>query len=376
MKSSYDLLSLLNPFENYLQSTILSGKQWRLKTLFFSLALSLSLLFLLNKGYITHNFKNFYVDTVLHKSQPYFFWSAIVEQGQEPFKVNTHAYGSHESNRTFRLTMPMISRVLSLNGLGLFVLQGILGLIFLYLLLGILEKILIDKLLVFYFFLAFVNVYAGACFFLNCFGHGDGYTYFFILCSILLRNPLLFSLFVQLSFWSDERSLITVLGVYFFQKMYFQLANKKANLLLLTIGINALLYLGMRFYLSHHFHLQSADVEQSSVKRFLEIAKSISDWWGARSYVALEGFSLLLIVLFSIQYCDKQRWFIVISIIYWLPILLVSFLVADTVRTLSFTFVFWLISLFILKEKVSHVQLKCLIIIIAFMNLLIPVIFP
>jgi hypothetical protein len=376
MKSSYDLLYLLNPFENYLQSTILNGKQWRLKTLFFSLFISFSLLFFFNKGYITQNFKSFYLDTVLKQTQPYFFWNSIVKQGQNPFSVNTYQYGSHESNRTFRLTIPLISRVFSLEGLGLFILQGILGCVFLYLLLSILEKILVDKLLVFYFFLAFINVYAGACFFLNCFGHGDGYTYFFILCSLLLRNPFILSIFLQLSFWADERSLITILGVYLFQKMYYQLASKRANKLLILISINAVLYLGIRLYLSQHFHLQAADVEQSSVGRFLEIAKSISNWWGARSYLGLEGFILLLIVLFLIQYHDKQRWFIIISTLYWLPILLVTFLVADTVRTLSFTFVFWLVSLFILKEKVSFVQLKCLFILIAFMNLLIPVIFP
>lgn len=376
MKSSYDLQTLLNPFENYLQIKILSGKQWQLKTLFFSLAITLTFILLLNKGYLTQNFKHFYVDTILHKPQPYFFWNAIVEQGKEPFKVHPHEYGSHESNRTFRLTMPLISRILGLEGLDLFVLQAFLGIVFLYLLLNILEKILVNRLLVFYFFLAFINVYSGACFFLNCFGHGDGYTYFFILCAILLRNPVFFSLFIQLSFWSDERSLITVFGIYLFQKMYFQLTTQKANILLLVIGINALLYLGLRMYLSQHFHLQAADVEQSSVKRFLEIAQSISDWWGARSFMAFEGFILLLILFFSIQICDKQRYASVLYIIYWLPIILVSFLVADTVRTFSFTFVFWLFSLFALKEKVNNIQLKYLLMLIALINMCNPVIFP
>ncbi len=371
-----DLSTLLKPFEGYLQSRIFNGRFWKIKTLVFTLSLSFFLLFLFNRGYITQNFRNFYFDSVLHKPQPFFFWDSIVKQGQKPFTPNTYQHGSHESNRTFRLTIPIISRVLSLDGLGLFILQVFLGFGFIFLLINILEKILNDKILIFYTLLAFLNVYTGTCFFLNCFGHGDGYTFFFILCSLLLRNPILLSLSLQLSFWSDERSIITILGVFLFQYFYYNLKTQSLIRLIIVISINILVYVSLRLYLSNHFHLQAADVENSTSERFIEIAKSISTWWGSRIYLGIEGFILPLIIVFAILYIKKKVLYIYMSLIYWLPILLVTLLVADTVRTISFTFVFWLISLFILKETVNYRQLKVLFLIISFINILIPIIFP
>ncbi len=371
-----EILEFLNPIENYLNSRILNGKYWKFKTLFFTLFISFSFLFIFNRGYVLQNGKNFYLDSVLHKSQPYFFWDSIVEQGKSPLAPNTHQQGTHESNRTFRLVIPLISRTLSIEGLGLFSLQIFLGLCFLYLLLNILNKILSDKILIFYTFIAFVNVYAGSCFFINCFGHGDGYTYFFIILSLLFRNPILQSTALQLSFWCDERSIIVVLGVLLFQYLYYQLSSKNTLILFGLIALNVVIYGILRIYLTTTFHLQSADVENSSIERFTGIAKYISTWWGNRMYVGLEGFTLILLVTFLILCKEKKRQFIGIWLIYWIPIILITVLVADTVRTISFTFVFWLVCINFLKEKVSSTQLKYLFFIVAFINVLIPIIFP
>ncbi len=371
-----DLSTLLKPFEDFLHLRILNGKFWKIKILIFSLLLSFSLLLFLNRGYVTQNFKNFYLDTVLHKPQSFFFWKSIVEQGQKPFTPGNHAYGSHESNRTFRLTIPLISRFLHIQGLGLFILQILLGIGFIYLLICIFSKMLIDKILTFYSTLAFLNVYTGSCFFLNCFGHGDGYTFFFMICSLLLTNPLLLSLSIQLSFWSDERSVITVLGVLIFHYFYRRLNTSSSVKLLIIIFINVLTYVGLRLYLTNVYHLQAADVENSTTNRFLEIAQSISTWWGARIYLGFEGFLASTLIIFVILFVQKKYLYFYVSLFYWIPILVVTLLVADTVRTISFTFVFWLVSLFYLKEIIHYKQLKFLIIIIAFTNLLIPIIFP
>jgi hypothetical protein len=371
-----DLLNLLNPLENFLNNHVLNGKFWKLKTFFYAMLISFSILFFFNRGYIVQNMRNFYFDSVLQRPQNFFFWHSIVKQGQAPLTPNTSVYGSHESNRTFRLIIPLISRLFSLDGKGLFILQVLLGIVFLLLLLNILYELLGDKLQTFYAYISFINIYTGSCFFLNCFGHGDGYTYFFMLCCLVVRSPILLFLAVQLSFWCDERSIVVVLGILFFHYFYYQLNNKQTTQLLILIMFNILLYGIVRYYLSKTYHLQAADVEGSTISRFLEIAKSISTWWGSRIYVGLKGFTLLLLVTFGVLFYEKKYNYLILSLIYWIPIILITLLVADTVRTISFTFVFWLVSLYFLRQRVSPLQLKLTLFIIGFINILIPTVFP
>ena len=97
-----DLSTSIRPFENYLLAICLNGRYWRLKTLTFTLVLSFTILFFFNRGYVTHNLRQFYFDSVLHQAHSNFYWSSIVEQGKNPFTPNVHPYGSHESNRTDR----------------------------------------------------------------------------------------------------------------------------------------------------------------------------------------------------------------------------------------------------------------------------------
>lgn len=375
-----NLLSFLNPIERFLNKSILDGKYWKFKTIFFSCFITFSILFIFNRGYIYENFRSFYADVLLHNPQPFFFWDSIVRQGQSPLQAVFHESGSHEANRTFRLTIPLIARYLHLNSLGLFILQVILGFVFSHLILGIFSKIFDEKILIFYTFLAFLNVYAGSCFFLNCFGHGDGYTFFFILCALLTRNPLLLTVFLQMAFWCDERSVVTSIGIWGFQYVYTNhlQTNKPTNLqiTLLVIIFNILLYIFTRIYLSSTFHLVSEDVETVTWSRYYSFIYMTSLWYGKRSYVGFEGFSLLTSLTFIIFYVDKKYTKIILSLAYWLPILIISFLVGDTVRTISFTFVFWLISLIVIKERIEQSQMKALLIVVAFINLLIPVIFP
>jgi hypothetical protein len=371
-----NLWSFLNHFEFFLNKSVLNGKYWKFKTVIFSCIFTFSLLFVFNRGYIFENFRSFYADVLLHNPQPFFFWNSIIEQGENPLKPVFHASGSHEANRTFRLTMPLISRYLHLNSLGLYLLQIVLGFGFLYLLINILNKILDDKILVCYLFLSFLNVYTGSSFFLNCFGHGDGYTFFFILCALLVRNPLIFSFFLQMAFWCDERSVITSLGIWGFQYVYYQFKKKESILTISLIITNVLIYIAIRTYLSSNFHLVSEDVETSTWARYYSFIYTTSLWYGKRSYVGLEGFSLFTFLALAIFYIDKKYTKILLSIAYWLPILAISFLVGDTVRTLSFTFVFWLISLIVIKDRIERTQMKALLIVVAFINLMIPVIFP
>lgn len=372
-----NLWSLFNPLESFLEKSILSSKYWKIRVLLLSCLFSFIWLFVFNRGYIYENFRSFYADVILHNPQPFFFWNSIIEQGEAPLKFHQFESGSHEANRIFRLTIPLIAHYFHLNSLGLYLLQVVLGIGFLYLLVNILAKILDDKLLTFYLFFAFVNVYVGSCFFFNCFGHGDGYTFFFMICALVIKRPLLMTLFCQLAFWCDERSVVMAVALWLFHHFYYQLSKKDSMKVLGLVVGNVLLYLAMRIYLSKTYHLVSEDVENFSFDRYLYFIKFTSLWYGKRSAVSVEGFALLIMMVFIILYRDRQYFrLLLLALGSWLPIVVISFLVGDTVRTLSFTFVFWLIALIIIKERINPAQLKALVLIIAFVNLLIPVSFP
>lgn len=372
----FDLSTLLNTNENYLSNSILNGIYWKFKVIVFCCIISFSWLFVLNRGYIYENFRSFYADAILHNPQQFFFWNSIIEQGKEPLQPKRFESGSHEANRTFRFTIPLISRVFRLNSLGLYFLQIVLGLITLYQLISVFFVIFEDKLLSFYLIFSFVNVYVGSCFVINCFGHGDAYTFFFILSALLTRNRFLFSVFVQMAFWCDERSVITALGFWFFQHLYFKLAKKDSINTLFLIATNIAVYIIIRIFLATNFHLVAEDVETLSFDRNIYFVKFISLWYGKRSYLGVEGFSLVILLTFILLYTEKQYMNLVIAVIYWIPIIVVSFLVGDTVRTLSFTFVFWIIGFILLKERLGVKQLKILILVVTFINFLIPTSFP
>lgn len=373
---NFSLSTLLHKIDSYLFESLLDSRFWKIKTVFLCCTVTFSWLFATNRGYVYENFRGFYADVILHKPQPFFFWNAIIEQANEPLIPKHYESGSHEANRTFRLTIPLIAKFLRFNSLYLFLFQIILGLMSLYLLIDTFYKIFEDKLLSFYTTFAFVNVYMGSSFFLNCFGHGDAYTFFFIICAILLRQSILFSICLQLAFWCDERSIITVGGILIFQYMYYKLAKKELVRASILILLNIVGYLSIRVYLSKNYHLVAEDVETFTFEKYFYFIKFVSLWYGKRSYLGLEGFSLLVLITFIILYHDKQHLKIAFSMFYLVPIVLISFLVGDTVRTLSFTFVFWMAALIFLKQRLRQNQLKVLILVITFINFLIPTSFP
>lgn len=375
-KENFSITTLLSRTDQYLFESILNNRFWKIKTVFLCCLITFIWLFVTNRGYIYENFRGFYADVILDKPQPFFFWNSIVKQGQAPLTPMFHESGSHEANRTFRLTIPLIAKFFGFNSLLLYLFQIVLGIATLYLLVHILYKVFGDKVLAFYTTFAFVNVYMGSSFFLNCFGHGDAYTFFFIICALLMRQQIFLSVFLQLAFWCDERSIITVAGILIFQYLYFKLSKKDLVSTSILILLNVVSYMLIRVYLSNNYNLVAEDVETFTFEKYFYFIKFVSLWYGKRSYLGLEGFSLLVLITFIIMYHDKQYLKIAFSIFYWLPIVIVSFLVGDTVRTLSFTFIFWMSALIFLKERLNQNQLKILILFISFINFLIPTSFP
>ncbi|MEZ4902373.1 MAG: hypothetical protein R2822_11760 [Spirosomataceae bacterium] len=204
------LQSLATPFE-WLETkleTFFDSKFWQWRVLFLSLVISAGTLLVFNSILIDRGFRSLYQEMRHPGSVGGLFWDDIIKQGADPFTPKAYEAGSHEANQTFRLTVPLIANALHLNVATLYLLQLLVGLVFLWFVIKIVEDILKNRILTFYFLTGFTAIYAGANFYINWLGHIDTFPFLFMILAFYFRNPLLVFLFSQLAFWCDERAII------------------------------------------------------------------------------------------------------------------------------------------------------------------------
>jgi len=117
--------------------------------------------------------------------------------------------GSHESKLTFRLTVPVIARVLHLRETGLLILYGIAGIALLYLVLSASQKITGSRRTALFICLAIACAWPGETSFHELYGGVyDGIALCFVLLAFSTESALLAGTWVFLGGWTEERALI------------------------------------------------------------------------------------------------------------------------------------------------------------------------
>ncbi|MFN8346072.1 MAG: hypothetical protein U0X91_13785 [Spirosomataceae bacterium] len=376
------LHSLAAPFHR-LETTLeafFDNKYWRLRLLFAALLISTGTLLLFNFIYVDRGFRDLYQEMRYPGSVGGFFWDDIIKQGADPFTPKNYEAGSHEANQTFRLTVPLIANALHLNVATLYLLQVIVGLVFLWITVNIVNGILQNRILTFYFMTGFTAIYAGANFYLNYLGHVDIFPFCFMALAFYFRNPLLVLLFSQLSFWCDERAIInsSFIGLWlllpFIDKWQ---SEKKLNWklispnLLVLIG-SGVLYLVVRKWLEITFHLKIGHDNSLSVKSFIWSLTIFGD----KVTRGLESMWLIIGAALIILWQSKQGWKLFLFAGALGVTVFITLLVADGTRALSFGFIAFFIALKVLHNAVPSKQLKYLLIISALVALMLPISFP
>lgn len=116
---------------------------------------------------------------------------------------------SHESKLTFRLTVPIVARVLHLNETGLLILYGFAGIALLYLVLVLSEKIAGSRQAAFFVCLSIACVWPGETSFHELYGGVyDGVALCLVLLALSSKSVLLAGASLFLAAWTDERALI------------------------------------------------------------------------------------------------------------------------------------------------------------------------
>jgi len=361
-------------------TTLFASRFWRIRLITLSLIISAGSLMLFNTVYIGRGFSLLFEEIRHPGSQEFFFWDDIIRQGQHPFHPLDYAAGTHEASQTYRLTVPFLARLLHLNIAGLYALQLIAGAVFLWVIAGAANAILNDKILTFYFLTGFTAIYAGLSFFINYFGHCDGYAYCFMALAFCYPQPVMLFLSSQLAFWSDERAIVnsSFIGLWFLLPLISRdsigstLSSRENRVALGTLLVSLLVYGAGRWWLKAHYPMTIGIDSAAAVDAFLWNASIFGD----RMTNGLEGMWLPILAAFWLLITVPKR----------LELLLLggalsltitgSMLVGDGTRSLSYGFIVFFFALAILRRYLVPNQLKYLLFFSAFISLLFPIAFP
>ncbi|WP_147277036.1 hypothetical protein [Runella aurantiaca] len=374
--------SLTTPFR-WLDSKLhqfFDNKFWQVRLLFLALIISTGTLLTFNFILVDKGLRSLYLEMRQPGSIGGFFWDDIIKQGADPFTPKDYEAGSHEANQTFRLTIPLIAYALHLNVATLYMLQLLVGLVFLWTVVNIVNRILNDRVLTFYFLTGFTAIYAGANFYINYLGHVDVFPFCFMAFALYYRNPLLILLFSQLSFWCDERAIInsSFIGLWFLIPFVDQLQTtgkwnwKLISPTILILIFSGVLYLALRKWLELSFNLKIGHDNALSVKSFFWSLSIFGD----KVTRGLEGMWLIIGAACLILWQARQLWKLFLFAGALSVTLLIALLVADGTRALSFGFIAFFIALKILHESIPSKQLKYLLIVSALVSLMLPISFP
>lgn len=369
-------------------SPFLAHEFWRLRVLILAFTISATILLVFSSTFLNYGFWNLYCEM----REPGccgngIFWDDIIRQGQYPFTAYPYTPGSHESNATFRLTPPLIARIFHLNVVGLYAAHVLAGVVFLWFLIGQVEKLLKDRILTFYFMTGLMGTYLGANFYFNYMGHADAFAFLFMLLVFCTRQPLLLFGYSQAAFWCDERALLNITYVFAWYLLPVIRQNNKEKtfrisqifvplrqvpLPIVVLIISAIVYILVRQWLGFRYGLHISHGYEFTRNVLLENLTIV----GGRMANGLEGLWFIIIAALSMSFVGKDWWVVILFGGSLLATIASSILVIDITRSLSFGFVGLFLALRILQERIPKHQLRQLLIVSMVVSSMFAITFP
>ena len=219
---------------------LLSGPNWMSKALGAVLAISLFRTFPNYDALQTAFFQNTWRDVQIKFDHP------LLDMGR------IFPAGSHESNLTFRLTVPMLAHFFHLHQTGLLILFALVGIVLLYLVLSVAFAISASRRAALFLCLSTACAWPGVAAFQDLRGgYYDALALCLVVAACAVRSPLLGGSFVFLAAWTDERALLASSLVFLLSALNNKngvrrlMADKPA-----AVVIAAAAYLGIRAYLT------------------------------------------------------------------------------------------------------------------------------
>jgi hypothetical protein len=289
-------------------------------------------------------------------------WDIILQKRDYPFKDVVPQLNpiSHESKLNFRLTVPILAKLLGLGRPGIYTLQLACGVIQLWATACIALRLTNDRVTSLLVTLEVASTWAGTTSFVEYRGIFDGVALLFLACAILSQKPLLAGLSVFLAAWTDERGLIASSCVYLYHayRQYCGTGSWISACLRRTpmgVILSWVAYFATRFALARAYHLTTTaqGVSAGIIIHQLNILP-LGCW------TALEGgwllvFASSLILVQRRQFTFMAAYFLSISIV-----LAVAMMVYDVTRSMAYAFPAIFIALRILGDSENRRDLRAL----------------
>jgi hypothetical protein len=313
---------------------LLSGPYWTWKALCAILAISLFRAFPNYDALGTLFFETKWRDAQVKFDHPLIDTSRIFPAG------------SHESNLTFRLTVPILARVFHLHEAGLLIFFGLVGVMLLYLVLKVAFTLSASKRVAFLVCLTTACTWPGAAAFQELRGgYYDALALCLLVSACATPSSLLAAIFLFLAAWTDERALIASMFVFLLYAGRFSAHGDTAGIRRFLVGkpaavvVAAAAYVGTRAYLtSTHSYLHAASgIGLSILSQQINVIP-LAIWTGLggswilvcvgllalfleKRYLAAVGFSAALVgvIVASLAVADVTR-----SMAYCLPAVFVG----------------------------------------------------
>ncbi len=286
------------------------------------------------------------------------------------FQVDSAVYPEmmHEAKCTFRITVPLIGKLLHTSAAGLIYFQFVIYLLFLVILYRLLNRLIelktISRLLV----LSFCFTYVGKSFFYVT-PFFDCYAYLFLVLTFYFSNPfVLFGLCIA-AFFTDERAAIAILfSMLWHSKESIPDSLKgifkfRPTLSSVSLLFGLLISLALRFFLTEKYNVQvtwsmvgiSALINNKNFIPFVSLLAFEGFWW------------LLIMNFFTSKKILTLLNFSLVALIF-----IGTFIVYDLTRSITYGFPAIFISLYIFKNDFSVNALKSISLLILASCILIP----
>jgi hypothetical protein len=285
-------------------------------------------------------------------------WEIFRIKSENPLFSISSLFDSYSNlaKRDFRITVPILNYFLNLSPVYWIIFQYCIGILFLFLLKFSINRLTKNGVLKNLMFCAFSTLYLVRCFFDDV-DHlwFDGFAFLFILIAQQSNSSLVIFFSVILGCFVDERAVFSFLivfsGYYFAHKKidtfdfaFFKLAR---NQWFLLFGLFT--YFLIRWFLSINYGLTTP----SNGASFSMLKRTIP-YFNLGLLSALSGFLFLFIYLLF-DFIKNSQFNYIVLILPILVLFLISAMVADLTRSITYSFPFIFILLkFYLNEQNKH----------------------
>lgn len=302
-------------------------------------------------------------------------WARVEHQIRKPFTpFPVEDINSHAGKKSFRLTVPVIARILHLNKYGIFILQNLLGIAFLYFLLKMIETVTGDRHCAFWLGLAFATIYVGRACFIDIYSWFDGWAFLFLLLAMLIRNHAGIFVCCSLAAWTDERAALALSLVFLWWWLKQREKGTPKTVWLASRWFTVALAFGA-YLLGRHFLHVRYGLETPAEVANLQVFYRQMDFFAIGGWTFLEG--LWLIVFAALLVLVYERRFLLTGTMLLLiaGFSLVALMVYDITRSGAYLFPLVFICLLLLKSNgISRGQLRKIVMCVATVCVIFPAI--